>query len=247
MRKCSIEIIVKCFSYTSSLEVWQALQPMHDALAGKAITNEFTGKSITAKQIQSSLKGIVKNNFSFKVDDGRLYYNNPGNNKDKCGIITIRDIADTPEEAELWISRFLLDDRFIQARIFDNQYDFWQNQINIRVYENEGVSYSHLPTVHNGASPPLGKIIIDISNNLGRSLLRNNYMESIGSCMWLGESFWQATGVNKENILTSDNFKIETHGDIIKVIAQGSLFTESEGEQGGRQRTLRELLFQSEI
>lgn len=126
----------------------------------------------------------------------------------------MRQIVLTVEELEpgssrswdAWVSPFLGDTRFVQAWITDAEYDFWQNASQILEYEAVGKPFRHLPLISNGLPPPLQGQNIDTSSNPGRTIIRQGYIEAVGSKMWLGQLFWAA--VQRD---------FETVGDVVGV------------------------------
>ncbi|MFL1553053.1 hypothetical protein ACI77I_28920 [Pseudomonas sp. D47] len=133
---------------------------------------------------------------------------------------------------------------FIQAWVSDVEYDFWQNATDPLEYEGSGRSLSGLPMRSNGLPPPLDQMEIDISENPGRSVHRQGYIEAIGSTMWLGDLFWKRVGMDRLviiSLLKKQGFKVCDHGSFFKVITSDDVF--SDDSTLGKQRALRQLLF----
>ena len=61
--------------------------------------------------------------------------------------------------------------------------------------------------------------------------------------MWLGESFWEVAGQNKEVVIHQDWLDVELSENYIKLKAQDHVFDSALGEQGELQDRLRSLLF----
>ena len=96
----------------------------------------------------------------------------------------------------------------------------------------------------NGLPPPLDQMEIDTSGNPGRNVLRQGYIEAIGSTMWLGSLFWERTGVDKFAsipLLESQGFNVYDCGKFFKVITSDEVF--SDGSNLEKQCTLRRILF----
>src|SRR5690606_3246620 len=79
--------------------------------------------------------------------------------------------------------------------IYDVEYDYWQNAKDPLQYEAVGRDYSHLPMRSNGLPPPVERMEIDTSENPGRWIFREGYIEAVGSVMWLVEPFWDYVGM----------------------------------------------------
>ncbi|QLG96340.1 hypothetical protein HZF02_04205 [Pseudomonas yamanorum] len=133
---------------------------------------------------------------------------------------------------------------FIQAWVSDVEYDFWQNATDPLEYECVGRPLSGLPMKSNGLPPPLDQMEIDTSGNPGRNVLRQGYIEAIGSTMWLGNLFWERAGVDRFSsisLLENQGFKVYECGKFFKVITSDKVF--SDGSTLERQRALRQILF----
>lgn len=133
---------------------------------------------------------------------------------------------------------------FIQAWVSDVEYDFWQNATDPLEYECVGRPLSGLPMKSNGLPPPLDQMEIDTSGNPGRNVLRQGYIEAIGSTMWLGNLFWERAGVDRFasiSLLESQGFKVYECGKFIKVITSDKVFFD--GSTLEKQRALRQILF----
>ena len=145
-----------------------------------------------------------------------------------------------------WINSFfkhLNQKLFLQAWVFDDKYDEWQNVEDIMIYECEDRPYTHLPMKSNGWPPPLEEQIIDISNNPGRKLFKEGYVEGIGSTMWLGDGFWDIVGrQRKEDILAAPWAKTEALEDgILKIEVLPTCFVDD--STADLQRKLRKTLY----
>jgi len=99
---------------------------------------------------------------------------------------------------ELLVEAFFRKATFIQAWVTDIEYNFWQNAHDPLQYKSHGKSYEDLPMKSNGLPPPLEQINIDTSDNPGRRVIKQGYVEAIGSCIWLGDEFWLRTGIEKK-------------------------------------------------
>ena len=157
-------------------------------------------------------------------------------------IEELEGCSDTKLEEE--IGPILTVEGFIQAWVSDVEYDFWQNATDPLEYECVGRPLSGLPMKSNGLPPPLDQMEIDISGNPGRNVLKQGYIEAIGSTMWLGNLFWERAGVDRFasiSLLESEGFKVCECGKFFKVVASDKVF--SDGSTLEKQRALRRILF----
>ena len=95
----------------------------------------------------------------------------------------------------------------------------------------------------NDLPAPLDQMVVDITGNPGRRILRNGYVEAIGQRMWLGpEYFARVPGVDRRAILSAAWPKaIERQDGIIEVTAADEPFCDA--STADLQLHLRELLF----
>lgn len=133
---------------------------------------------------------------------------------------------------------------FIQAWVSEVEYDFWQNATDPLEYECVGRPLSGLPMKSNGLPPPLDEMEIDTSGNPGRNVLRQGYIEAIGSTMWLGNPFWERAGVDRFasiSLLESEGFEVFECGRFCKVVTSDKVFSDDSTLE--KQRALRRILF----
>lgn len=243
MKPWSLEIIVKCNSFSSAEELADSFKMVFDDPSIDCFYNEVTGKSISRSKVWGELKKNRKNDFVYSFSEARFSYGNTGARDNRAGLIYLRNYVGSFQEAEEVLTHLLTDSRFIQARFFDRNYDFWQNAQEIYSYENNGIDHSNLPKKSNGLPKPLEKIVIDTSTNPGRRRLNFDFIESVGAVMWLGNSFWEVTGGRKEAVLNNKEFEVVDHGDWLRIKAQDTPFTQDSGVERERQIALRKLLF----
>jgi hypothetical protein len=94
-----------------------------------------------------------------------------------------------------------------------------------------------------GAAEPLTKDIVDTSANPGRSELRNGFIESVGSVMWLGDGLWQALGKSAPDWSVLPWLQVEAAGGYVRIQAAEHPFSSATGADGERQDGLRTLIF----
>ena len=75
-------------------------------------------------------------------------------------------------------------------------------------------------------------MIIDISNNSGRRVIKNGYVEAVSSHMWIGEEFWNVLGCNNESELLKLNngINITKENGLIKIVTSDTLYTEEDND-----------------
>jgi len=142
-----------------------------------------------------------------------------------------------------WVKYFSFQKNFIQAWVMDVEYDKWQNASDFLEYEAAERSYEGLPIRSNGLPPPLENFEIDISNNPGRTVIKDGYVEAIGAKMWFGELIWRKMRCDAKITLERLNFidKSFSFNGVTKIIVCSRGFCKDEDRE--IQDSLREILF----
>ena len=110
-------------------------------------------------------------------------------------FLCIRELeSQTVTQWDDWVMPFIEMPGFVQAWVSDSEFDYWQNAADILLYKVAERSCNHLPMISNGLPPPLEQSVIDISKNPGKRVIKNGYVEAIGTRMWLAPSFWARVG-----------------------------------------------------
>lgn len=152
--------------------------------------------------------------------------------------------ADCSMDSDAWARNFIGESAFVMGWAADVAYDHWQNAEDPLEYEAAGRSYAALRTKRRDLPPPLDDEIIDTANNPGRYVIRDGFIEAVGSPMWLGERIWTLTGVPRRRVLDAQWLNIsEPVEGVLRINAGPAPFTSAEGEQGVNQIRLRTLLF----
>jgi hypothetical protein len=138
-----------------------------------------------------------------------------------------------------WVQQLKEAGNFVHAFVVDTEYDFWQNAQDPLEYESNGRSFDHLPMISNGLPFPLEQEVVDTSKNPGRRVLREGFIEAIGSPMWLGDLFWGLTGASKD-ALPKDGVVVEEEYGLTKVCIGDGITDQTDR---GIQETLRQSLF----
>ncbi|REJ69526.1 MAG: hypothetical protein DWQ31_04190 [Planctomycetota bacterium] len=145
---------------------------------------------------------------------------------------------------EPWVDQLTQSSGFISARLFDTEYELWQNARDPLQYEAAGRSYEGLPMKSNELPPPLDRQVIDTTHNPGRRELRNGYIEAIGAAMWISPIFVERTGVDLVAIDQLDGVDV-AHGSsgIVKLTAGDRCFSQPDGKEAALQDALRQGLY----
>ena len=73
-------------------------------------------------------------------------------------------------------------------------HEFWQNASDPLEYATGGCSTEGLKMKSNELPFPLEQEVVDTSENPGRRVLKDGFIEAIGHLMWFSEEFWRRTG-----------------------------------------------------
>jgi hypothetical protein len=154
--------------------------------------------------------------------------------------------SDQSENWDKWIANLAIGEGFTMAWLADAQYQYWQNATDPLQYDAKGIGHDHLPKKSNGLPPPLEQMCIDISENPGRRILREGYVEAVGSPMWLSANFWALTGATPDNLAIVPGLQLENRSSgIVKLLAWSGCFDTGQGESFNCQTTLRSRLYPS--
>ena len=143
-----------------------------------------------------------------------------------------------------WIEQFVENPNFVMAWLVDADYDHWQNAYDPLQFSSQGRSFEHLPMRSNQLPFPLEQTIIDTSSNPGRRVLREGYIEAVGSVMWLGKLFWSLTNAKKNDLTKILWLRIsDLPSGVLQIEASDEPFVTASGHSGDVQRELRSVLF----
>ncbi len=235
----AVEIIFK-YMALEPVVIWQKIMKVHSNIFPSNHKGTFYDSEITFSNVEKAIKKKNKPHFLIEFDNAVFRYSSVGNHDHS--FLTIKKCIKKINDTHNWVSPFLVCDAFVQARVYNKEYEFWQNASDPLEYESAGRKYDHLPMKSNGLPPPLEQIIIDTSANPGRRILRDGYVEAIGSLMWLGKQFWQLTGTKQETVSNVGWINCKhISSNVLLIKAKDDLFSSS--EDGKLQDKLRSLLF----
>lgn len=141
---------------------------------------------------------------------------------------------------ENWLEPFLRSEGFVQAWVSDVEFDHWQNAKDLSFYTDRKDKLAEVKIISNNLPPPLTRDIVDVSNNPGRRVIKQGYVECVGLSMWLGKKFWEKVGGFDIKRLQDAGWHIRETSDIITII-QSEAFYEDCAEP--IQKLLRSALY----
>jgi len=239
----TVEIVLG-FRQVSAGEVWTLLRESHRTSIADTTPCDIDGRKTKVGDIAETISRSGLVHFDVELEHGNLMYGHVANSG--ISLVFMESCVSDEADAETWVKPFLALPSFRQARLYDNDYEHWQNAEDPLEYRVAGKSYKHLPMRSNGLPPPLEQMVIDISRNPGRRRIRQGFVEFVGSVMWLGEPFWSAAGVSRDLLLTQDWLQVdELPGGAVRIRAAEEPFTTDTGDSGEIQRKLRALLYPS--
>lgn len=177
----------------------------------------------------------------FELENGEFKVTWCGVRNFDHSLLTVEDSLEL--DARDLLHRLAMHGALVCGRLFDEEYDHWQNAEDPLEYEVAGRSMVGLPLKSNGLPAPLDQMIVDVSRNPGRRVLRTGYVEAIGHRMWLGAEFFRRVpGAAREAITAASWLQAtELPGGTVELLAQEHPFRdESTAELQDR---LRALLF----
>ena len=189
----------------------------------------------------SSLGRRLKMRESFHIDGSGFDAHLASVQNHQLAFLTINGIEFQMER--VWVEAVAAIAPLVSARIYDNEYEYWQNAEDPLVYQAGGRSMDGLPTKSNELPPPLDQIVIDISHNPGRRILRDGYVEAVGHRMWVGlEFFRRVPGVQRDALFNEFWLHvIELENGVLELMSWEAPFVDDATAE--IQNRLRALLF----
>ena len=121
---------------------------------------------------------------------------------------------------ETWVMRFEDLPSLIMARVYEPEYEQWENEAFLPHYEAAGRSTEGLPRIWDET---FEEYQIDTSKNAGRTVGRKGYKEALGSLMWLAKPFWKLTEANEDEVRKA--FEVKEVGRLLRVRLSDTLFS----------------------
>lgn len=240
-----VEVIFKGNPYKNSFQLWEIISTGKFKLNGSILTNELNGELIEFSEVADFLMANNLDGFEFSIGNAVIDFSY---NAD-CNLsrLSVADLFTTDLDIEDWIKSVIKIPFFVQARIFDRQYNLWQIMDDIQYYELEGRDHSSLPKISNNLPFPLLKEVIDLSKSPGRVIFTNGYIEFIGSTMWISKNLLKELGVNLKELLELSFLSVSDLGDVLKLKSYDTCFVNSVGVQADIQNQLRKVLYESQV
>jgi len=236
----SLEIIIS-FMVESPSSIWEVIHQSHKNILHDDGVCDFSGSNCKVKDVPTKIKISKRPDFSIIYGGGEIQYGHV-KNYDHSFVHSDGLFSDL-SAASSAVYPFLCSSEFIQAMVYDKEFEFWQNAEDPLEYEDSGRSIAGLPMKSNGLPFPLEKTIIDISKNPSRRLIRDGYIEAIGSRMWLGPEFFQRVPkASRQAILSASWLEVsELESGILEIRPPKAPFVDL--STADTQNRLRHLLF----
>ncbi len=226
----------------SALEAWEVIfEYLTKTGAKSSIPVQLSLTKTTLGQVHEYIDKFKYQHFGVEFNDCFINFGDVANGQHT--LIYFEDKSNTvTRDWEQLVKCFADRVPFIQAWLSNIEYKFWQNAYDPIQYTANGRTYEGLPMKSNGLPYPLEQMIIDVSRNPCRRIIRDGYVEAIGATMWLGEEFWSRTGADKDKVMQVYANEIkQLENNILKLQVADELFTESSDKSV--QEKLRELIY----
>ena len=237
--------IITDFMAMEPLIAWELLQKSHPCLlTGPRVC--YCGEcECTLDNVRESIRRQGKPHVGISFEQNTLAQISYGHIRNFAhSLVSIDRMVSDATDAWQWAEPFAARPEFRQAWVFDSEFNYWQNADDPLEYEAAGRSYEGLPMKSNDLPFPLEQMIIDTSENPGRRVLRQGYVEAVGAVMWFGEQLWRVTSTRKEDVIAQDWLRCEElPSRVLRIQAFDQPFTTAEDEEGRLQNRLRALLF----
>jgi len=218
-----LEIIFELDKITA-LEMWGILIDQKDIIGDKV---DFIDKTVATCKVESLIREENNVHFGVSNDVVDISFGPVGRYKHIFFKIRSKEKR-TPDDWKKLLELIYMIFPFIQARISNCEYNYWQNAHDIIQYNSHDRSYAGLPMKSNGLPPPLEQMIIDTSKNPGRRILKDGYVEFVSSHMWITEYFLDNISNNKEEKISKlkDNFNVTMNNGLLYLELSKDLYTE---------------------
>lgn len=131
---------------------------------------------------------------------------------------------------------------FLQASFYDWNYYYWKNATDLLEFRDSNIDVSKLKLKENGLPRPLDGLIVDTSQNPSRRVLREGYVEMIGSPMWISQALFDLQGRRFDaSGLVGFGFDVSDCDGVTRIAFTGGMFISDATEDV--QRVLRKTLY----
>jgi hypothetical protein len=124
-------------------------------------------------------------------------------------------------KAEGVVTALSSSEAFLNARLCDDDYEYWQNNSSLDDYHRADRSTAGLTIGHD---PVFNEDVVITSANPGRTVWHRGYKEGIAHAMWLSERFWQLGLGDKAGVLALGN--VDSVQWLTRILVQEQAFLE---------------------
>lgn len=239
----SAQLIYKSISFKTALEAWKPIAKSLVFNEYGDVLNSFTGKKLLVSSVESFLRTCRTASFNFRLGEGGISYTQTFSKGVRYDQYLFLDLYKSQQEAEGDIKALFLDPNFLEARLFDKDFDRLQNETEIYFYEKKGVPLDSLKMRSNGFPPPLEKTIVDVSSNPCRTEYGDNVVGFIGSTMWFGSSFWEISKSSQDEVKNLDWITFHASENYCKVQLADRLIQKEQDIDKYKVQQFRECLY----
>lgn len=238
----SVEIALLYESFPAAADVWDVVASTHPEFDEAEVVDGLEDKKLIYGSVGNYLRKTNADGLLIEMGEASIEHGNI-TDLELSRLDLIRLVRD-PEDTERWLAKLLKDERMVQARLYDFEYDHWQNAEDLAVYAAAGRSTAGLPMKSNGYPFPLTQQIVDTDANPGRLRLRRGWIESVGATMWLGPQFWKISGANRAALQSCDGVVMtDVSNGVTKVTTAYDVFRTASGSEGELQKRMRAALY----
>jgi len=238
----SLEIALLYQSFSNAADVWEAVASTHPEFDKIKVMDGFEDKKLIYGSVDSYLRKTGADGLLIEMSEASIQHGNIAD-LELSRLDLIRLVRDA-DDAQRWLAKLLKDERMVHARLYDFEYDHWQNAEDLAVYAAAGRSTAGLPMKSNGLPFPLTQQIVNTDANPGRWRLRRGWIESVGATMWLGPQFWKKAGANYAALQSCDGVVMTDVGSgVTKVTTAQGVFRTADGCEGDLQKRMRAALY----
>ena len=223
----------------TAAEVWALLLVWISGNASSVEQVKLHGTPMAAKDIAASISKYNSHTFDIQYKHCDLTFAIVTQYGISCLLLSGFPQTELLEIVE----QFAAEDSFIQARLFDGEYEYWENASDPVEFSSRNRTFDGRKLRSNGLPFPLEKQVVDTSMNLGRRVLKKGFVESIGHIIWLGQKFWEHT--KQVRAFPQWLSSIECHKGYDRILIRTAPFSEHERDASLANR-VRDALFKNE-
>lgn len=185
---------------TDALNAWRLLRATRPDILPNDRRCKLYARDLKVSGVERALDAGNEKHFDVTLDEAEFRFSLVASYRHT--LLQIKGCIENTADASRWMDALVSLSGFLHGRLYDKDYDSWQNTNDPGWYQRKKRPYQHLPMRNNGLPPPLNRMEIDTSHNPGRRVLRRGFVEAVGAPMWLSAKFLAQMGITESELQT---------------------------------------------